>query len=264
MSNQNQSPEEFDLFAPNTEDNLHEVLAKGSYKWTNKYTAVFALALVVVTSGSAGIWYGHRSSASSTNSPFSGAAGFNRLNRGGLPGGAASSTALASGGATLGNSGSLPGGGGFGGGRGTPGTITSIKGKTVTITLDSDPTTPLKSGDSVSVRSSGGGQAFGGAPTSTSGTSPSRASSGKTAAPKSTSGATPAPSITGGPQGGGGRGGGFANNPELTACLAKNGVTLDPTKHLDRTDPKVAAAMQTCFASVGGGFGPRPSGAPTP
>jgi hypothetical protein len=41
-------------------------------------------------------------------------------------------------------------------------------------------------------------------------------------------------------------------------------VSITPGQRLDRTDPKVAAAMQTCFASVGGGFGARPSGAPTP
>ena len=252
MSNQNQSPEEFDLFAPNTEDDLHEVLAKGSYKWTNKYTAIFAIALVVVTSASAGIWYGHRST--STNSAFGAASAFNRSGRSGFGGIGASASASATG--------ALPGAsgfaaGGFGGGRGTPGTITSVKGKTVTITLDSDPTPPLSTGDSVSVRNSSGGQttpitrnSSAATPGSTSGTAPK-------------TGATPAPSITGAPQAGG-RGGGFANNPALEACLAKAGVSITPGQRIDRTDPKVAAAMQTCFSSVGGGFGARPSGAPTP
>ena len=95
MSNQNQSPEEFDLFAPNTEDDLHEVLAKGSYKWTNKYTAIFAIALVVVTSASAGIWYGHRST--STNSAFGAASAFNRSARTGFGGFGASASASATG-----------------------------------------------------------------------------------------------------------------------------------------------------------------------
>ena len=82
--------EEFDLFAPNTEDDLHEVLAKGAYKWTNKFTAVFAFILLIVTTTSAGIWYGHRSAASATTS-LSGASGFSRsgFTRGNFGGGGA-------------------------------------------------------------------------------------------------------------------------------------------------------------------------------
>ena len=253
MSNQNNSSEEFDLFAPNVEDNLQEVLAKGSYKWTNKYTAVFAIALVVVTSASAGIWYGHRSASSSATNNI--AAAFGRSGRAGFGGNGASASAFASGGA------SASAGGGFGGGRGTPGTVTTVKGKTVTITLDTDPTTPLKAGDTVSVRNSSGGQSFGGAAATTP-TTP-RTSTRGASTPQSTSGATPAPSITGAGQPGG-RGGGLANNPALDACLAKAGVSIAPGQRLDRSDPKVAAALQTCFSAVGGGFGARPSGAPTP
>ena len=266
MSNQNNSPEEFDLFAPNVEDNLQEVLAKGSYKWTNKYTAVFAIALVVVTSASAGIWYGHRSAATSSTNNF--ASAFGRSGRAGFGGNGASASAFASGSASA-SAGGFGGAsaGGFGGGRGTPGTVTTVKGKTVTITLDKDPTTPLKAGDTVSVRNSSGGQSFGGvaATTPSSSTTPTtpRTSTRGASTPQSTAGATPAPSITGAPQPGG-RGGGFANNPALEACLAKAGVSIVPGQRLDRSDPKVAAAMQTCFSAVGGGFGARPSGAPTP
>ncbi len=263
MSNQNNSPEEFDLFAPNVEDNLQEVLAKGSYKWTNKYTAVFAIALVVVTSASAGIWYGHRSAASSSTNNI--AAAFGRSGRAGFGGNGASASAFASGGASA-SAGGFGGAaaGGFGGGRGTPGTVTTVKGKTVTITLDTDPTTPLKAGDTVSVRNSSGGQSFGGAAATTPTTpTTTRTSTRGASTPQSTSGATPAPSITGAGQPGG-RGGGLANNPALDACLAKAGVSIAPGQRLDRSDPKVAAALQTCFSAVGGGFGARPSGAPTP
>ena len=142
--------------------------------------------------------------------------------------------------------------------------MTTVKGKTVTITLDTDPTTPLKAGDTVSVRNSSGGQSFGGAAATTPTTpTTTRTSTRGASTPQSTSGATPAPSITGAGQPGG-RGGGLANNPALDACLAKAGVSIAPGQRLDRSDPKVAAALQTCFSAVGAGFGARPSGAPTP
>ena len=255
--NEKSSPE-FDLFAPNTEDNLQEVLAKGSYKWTNKYTAVFALALLVVTSTSAGIWYGHRSAASGTGiSGLAGAAGFARAGRNGGFGGASASP--------TGGGAAAFAGGGFGGGRGTPGVVASVKGKSVTVTLDTDPATPLKAGDSVSVRNSGGGQAPAGVAPQTS--SSSSSSSNSSGAPQ-----TPGASVpSGAPQAGNGAGrgggvGGIASNPAFVACLKKEGVTIAAGQGFDRTDPKVAAALQTCFASVGGGFGggTRPPGAPAP
>ena len=237
--NEKSSPE-FDLFAPNTEDNLQEVLAKGSYKWTNKYTAVFALVLLVVTSTSAGIWYGHRSASSGTNiSGFPGASGFARAGRNGGFGGASASPTGAGAAAFA--------GGGFGGGRGTPGVVSSVKGKSVIITLDTDPATPLKAGDTVSVRNSGGGQV----PSSTT---------------PQTSSAAPTPDASapaGAPQvGGGGRGGGITGNPEFVACLKKQGVVIAAGQRPDRNDPKVSAALQTCFATLGGGM--RPPGAPAP
>ena len=52
MNNEN---EEFDLFATEVEDNLQETLAKGSYKWTNKYTAILGALVVVTASVSAEI-----------------------------------------------------------------------------------------------------------------------------------------------------------------------------------------------------------------
>jgi hypothetical protein len=35
--------------------------------------------------------------------------------------------------------------------------------------------------------------------------------------------------------------------------LAKNGVTFTPGTRPDRTDPKVAAALQACLSTLGGG-----------
>ena len=259
----------FNLFAPNTEDDLQEVLAKGSYKWTNKYTAVFAVVLVVVTSASAGIWYGHRSATSTTSiSGFAGAAGFGRAARSGFTGtsGTAGAAGFAGGGFA---------GGGFGGSR-ISGTVTSVKGNTVIVTADSDPSSTVKAGDTVSVRVSAAGNSgsttspqAGTSPTGTSRTQRSQSSSGTvtSATQAPSAGASPAP-------GNGGRGGGFASNPEFAACLKKEGVTIVAGQRLDRSDPKVSAALQTCFSTLGGPGGPggpggigggaRPSGAPTP
>ncbi len=258
-SGDEKSTEDFDLFAPNTEDDLHAVLEKGSYKWTNKYTAIFAIALVVVTSASAGIWYGHRSTATTGISGLAGftggASGIGRAGRNGN--GSASASAFATGAGAAG----IGGGAGFGGGRGTPGTITSIKGKTVTITLDSDPSTPLKSGDTVSVRNATGGAPS--APSAPSALSATKAASSATAPTTVQTSTGTGPAGSAGPAGSG-RAGGIASNPAFVACLKKEGVTIAEGQQPDRTDPKIAAAMQTCFASIGGGFGPRPSGAPTP
>ena len=266
-SGDEKSTEDFDLFAPNTEDDLQVVLEKGSYKWTNKYTAIFAIALVVVTSASAGIWYGHRSTATTGISGLTGfAGGATGFARGGRNGAGGVPSSAFAGGA----SGAAGFGAGFGGGRGTPGTITSIKGKTVTITLDTDPSTPLKSGDTVSVRNASGAQSFGGAATGSAPSAVTEPSSPSSPSSSSSSSSSPAPTsptapttANSGPVGPG-RAGGIASNPAFIACLKKEGVTIAAGQKPDRTDPKIAAAMQTCFASVGGGFGPRPSGAPTP
>lgn len=126
---------DFDLFATPEADNLKEELAKGSYKWTNKATAVLGGLLVVVASLSAGAWYGHRSASSNTIGNFASL----RASFGGL-GGTNSGAALGAGtsagtgtgsGATGGGTGS-----GFGGGfgRGTSGKITKITGTTIVIT----------------------------------------------------------------------------------------------------------------------------------
>ena len=262
IPNDGEPKEEFDLFAPNTEDNLQDVLAKGSYKWTNKYTAVFAIALVVVTSASAGIWYGHRSASSTGVAGIAGAAGFSRS---GFTRGSGGGSSAAGGGAAA------FAGGGFGGSR-VSGTVVSVKGNTVTVTADSDPSATVKAGDTVSVRVSGAGAAAPGAApagvtasgaTTTKSTKSKKNSSTTGSTTTSNLGATPAPAASGAP-----RGGGFASNPEFVACLKKEGVTIVAGQRLDRTDPKVAAALQSCFSTLGGpggGFGGgRQQGAPAP
>jgi hypothetical protein len=243
---------DFDLFAPNTEDNLHEVLAKGSYRWTNKFTAIFTAILLIVSSASAGIWYGHRSASSTgtglTASGTLSRSGFSRASFGGAVSGASGSSGAAA-----------FAGGGFGGSR-VSGTVASVKGNTITVTADSDPSSTVKTGDSVSVRVSGGGAVPQTAPQSPTQTTASTTKTKSTGTSSGTPSATPRPQVSGGA----GRGGGFTSNPEFVACLKKNGVTVVEGQRLDRTDSKVSAALQACFSTLGGGFGggQRPTGAP--
>lgn len=255
----------FDLFAPPVDDHLKEELAKGKYQWTNKYTRILAGAVVVVGLLSVGAWYGHHSATTTSATGLS-------LNRSGFAaggfggGGFGSGRARNSGGAsTSGVAGGAVGGagGGFGGPRVT-GTVSKVANGEVTIKLD-DPTqaSSLKAGDTARVSNTSG---FG-APTGASSQVPNPTSSTKakstgagTTSKKvagTTSSASSRPTIGGG--GGGGRG---FNNPELTACLAKEGVTLTPGTRPDRSDPKIAAAFQKCLPAGFGGGGPRPSGAP--
>ena len=119
----------FDLFATEVEDNLKEELAKGTFQWTNKYTKVLGTLFVIVGLLSVGTWYGHYEAGKSTTL---GASSFASLR-----------ASFAGGGGAAGAAGAAAGGfGGFGGGGGgtrITGTIKSVKGSTVTITLD-DPT----------------------------------------------------------------------------------------------------------------------------
>jgi len=256
MNNENNN--EFDLFAPPVDDNLKEELAKGQHQWTNKYTKVLAGAVLVVTLLSAGAWYGHHSAVSATTNNVAGLR--SAFGGGGFGGGAG-----ASGAASAATGGFASGGGGFGGVRIT-GKISKVSGATVTVTLD-DPTqgASLKPGDTARVTDTAG--FGGGAPAVTGRTRSSGSPSTKV---PTTGGAVPSgrPAIAGGgapgggaPGGGGGGGGagrGAFNNPAFTDCLTKEGVTLTPGTRPDRTDPKVAAALQKCFATLGGGFGGGP------
>ena len=276
MSNNEQKPsfnipnngsEEFDLFASPKDDHLQVELAKGSYQWTNKYTKVLAGFVVITAALSAGAWYGHHSATSSGsgtslrsglsgfgNSGFS-ASGFGNRTRG---------SGSSSGGTSSG--GFNGGGGGFGLPRVT-GTVSNVTGSKVTITLD-DPTQAgsIKVGDSTRVTdvSSLGG----GAPTAAQ-SGNNGGSSGSTKKPSTTS--TSKPSVggnqnnsaqngTGQRSGGFGGGGGAFNNPAFSDCMKNEGVTITPGERPDRTDPKVAAALQKCFATLG--IGNRGGGAP--
>lgn len=139
------SDKKFDLFAPNTQDNLPKELAKGSYKWTNKYTAFMALLLIIAMSGSAGVWYGQNHSSNSSNPAGNLRSAFARTGAG----------------ATAGAAGGGFGGGGFGGRGGTPATVTSIKGNTITVKASPTSLLTLKAGDAVTLRVSGAGGAGG-------------------------------------------------------------------------------------------------------
>ena len=221
----------FDLFATEVEDNLKEELAKGTFQWTNKYTKVLGTLFVIVGLLSVGTWYGHYEAGKSTTL---GASSFASLRASFAGGGGTGATAAA---------------GGFGGG-GTriTGTIKSVKGSTVTITLD-DPTqsSSLTSGDAARITDTGAGAAGG--------TTPSGTTAGGTTAGGTTA---PVPGVSA-PTGTGGTRGGAFSDPKLIACLTKAGITIAAGARPDFQDPATAAAMQTCFAQLGitpgGGFG---------
>jgi len=222
----------FDLFATEVEDNLKEELAKGTFQWTNKYTKVLGTLFVIVGLLSVGTWYGHYEAGKSATG--AGATSFASLRAAFGGGGGTGATAAAGG----------FGGSGFGGG-GTriTGTIKSVKGSTVTITLD-DPTqsSSLTSGDAARITDTGAGAAGG--------TTPSGTTAGGTTAP--------VPGVSA-PTGTGGTRGGAFSDPKLIACLTKAGITIAAGARPDFQDPATAAAMQTCFAQLGitpgGGFG---------
>ena len=236
----NSDAPKFDLFATEVEDNLKEELAKGTFQWTNKYTKVLGIAFVIVGLLSVGTWYGHYEATKSTST--SAAAGF------------ASLRAAFGGGAGLGTgTGAAAAAGGFGGfgGGGTriTGTIKSVKGSTVTITLD-DPTqaSSLVSGDAARVTDTGGAAA-GAAPAPVSPVAPAGQTppSGAPTAPGT------APAIGGGGGGGGGGrgGGGLFSNPALVTCLSKAGVTITPGQRPNFQDPATQTALAACMSQLG-------------
>ncbi len=220
----------FDLFATEVEDNLKEELAKGTVQWTNTYTKVLGTLFVIVGLLSVGTWYGHYEAGKSTTL---GASSFASL-RASFGGGGGAAGAAAGG---------FGGFGGGGGGTRITGTIKSVKGSTVTITLD-DPTqsSSLTSGDAARITDTGAGAAGG--------TTPSGTTAGGTTAP--------VPGVSAPTRTGGTRGGAFSD-PKLIACLTKAGITIAAGARPDFQDPATAAAMQTCFAQLGitpgGGFG---------
>ena len=235
----------FDLFATEVEDNLKEELAKGTFQWTNKYTKVLGTLFVIVGLLSVGTWYGHYEAGKSTTLGASSFASLRASFGGG--GGAAGAAGAAAGG--------FGGFGGGGGGTRITGTIKSVKGSTVTITLD-DPTqaSSLAAGDATRITDTGAGAA--------SGTTPSGTATGEAAI-------APAPGVSAPAGSGTGRGGGGAfSDPKLIACLTKAGITIAAGARPDFQDPATAAAMQTCFAQLGitpgGGFGGGAAGGAVP
>jgi len=240
----------FDLFATEVEDNLKEELAKGTFQWSNKYTKGLGVLLIATALVSTGVWYGHYEA---TKTPaISGASTLSALRAAFGGGGAGVGTGAGAG------AGAAAGGfGGFAGGGGTriTGTIKSVKGSTVTITLD-DPTqaSSLAAGDAARVTDTGAGTAASGGTTT-----PSTSSSKPVA--------TPAPTSSSGTTRRGG-GGGVFSNPALTACLTKAGITIASGARPNFQDPKTAAALQTCFTqlgiSPGGGIGGGAAGGAAP
>ena len=58
--------EEFDIFATPAQDNLGEELAKGNYRWVNKYTRVLGALVLFVGGAATGVWYSQHQSSSTT------------------------------------------------------------------------------------------------------------------------------------------------------------------------------------------------------
>jgi len=276
MSNPTNTPDstpDFDLFGVPDEDNLKEQLAKGTFQWTNKYTRILAVVLVLVGCLSAGAVYGHYEATKSSSGGLTGG-NFASLRSAFASAGGASALAGASGASGFAGGGFA--GGGFAGGgfsRGTAGTVSKVSGNTVTITLSATPPTPIKVGDNVTVRGAttgagGFGAAAGGLTGGTgTGTSAGAGASGGTSA--GTPAGAGAGAASGAPRAGGAGGaGGRFSNPAFTACLAKAGVTFTAGTRPNFQDPKVAAAIQSCATSLGlsapgaggGGFGSRSAG----
>ncbi len=235
----------FDLFATEVEDNLKEELAKGTFQWTNKYTKVLGTLFVIVGLLSVGTWYGHYEAGKSTAG--AGASSFASL-RASFGGGGGAAGAAAGG---------FGGFGGGGGGTRITGTIKSVKGSTVTITLD-DPTqsSSLTSGDAARITDTGAGTAGGAIGGTTAGgtTAGGAAPGGSAIVPVPSTSAAPGAST-----GTARRGGGAFSDPKLIACLTKAGITIAAGARPDFQDPATATALQTCFTQLGitpgGGFG---------
>ncbi|MEN9736420.1 MAG: hypothetical protein RL129_1131 [Actinomycetota bacterium] len=212
-------------------DDLKELLAKSSHKFTNKYTKVLGLLAIGVWLISVGAWYGSHSAANSNQS--NSAANFSSLR---------SSNGASSGGSNF--------GGGFGGVRAS-GEVLKVNGSEITIKLDdSTQAGNFKVGDSSRVTNTSGNSGNTGNPT-------------KAAAPNSSKSpnvkASAKPSISS--SGNNRQRGGFFSDPKIQACLKKAGVDVTSGTRPDRSDPKVVAALQKCLPNFGQG-GVRPSTTP--
>ena len=81
--------EDFDIFATPAQDNLGEELAKGSYRWVNKYTRVLGALVLFVGGGASGVWYSQHQSSTSTSVSGGGATLRNLANGSGVAAAAA-------------------------------------------------------------------------------------------------------------------------------------------------------------------------------
>ena len=138
-SSKNESQNEFDIFASGQDDRLEEMLNKGSYKWTNKFTRFALILFLIVTSASAGAWYQSKQSVSNAANSITslrnsfrngggGTGGFGGGNSNGSFGNSASQNSTGSGqGITISST----------AGSDVAGTVISIDAKTIVIqTLD--------------------------------------------------------------------------------------------------------------------------------
>ena len=201
-------------------DDLKELLAKSSHKFTNKYTKVLGLLAIGVWLIAAGAWYGSHSAATSSQSNLSSNISSFRSSIGA-------------------NSGGSNFGAGFGGIR-VSGEVSKVNGSEITIKLDdSTQASNFKVGDSSRL-------------TKTSGNS---GNTTKTAAPTTNKSpiakASAKPSISS--PGNNSQRGEFLSDPEIQACFKKAGVTIVPGERLDRSNPKVIAAIQKCLPNFGQG-----------
>ena len=142
-SSKNESQNEFDIFASGQDDRLEEMLNKGSYKWTNKFTRFALILFLIVTSASAGAWYQSKQSVSNAANSITSLRNSFRNGGGGFGGG----TGVFGGGNSNGSFGNSASQNSTGSGSGitisstagadVAGTVISIDAKTIVIqTLD--------------------------------------------------------------------------------------------------------------------------------
>ena len=86
-SSKNESQNDFDIFASSQDDRLEEMLNKGSYKWTNKFTRFALILFLIVSSASVGAWYQSKQAQTATANNFSSLRNSFRNGGGGFGGG---------------------------------------------------------------------------------------------------------------------------------------------------------------------------------
>ncbi len=287
MSNEN-NRENIDLFSPSTSDNLTKILERGTYKWTNRATYILLGLAVIAASISGGIWWGVKhpiptvTQGGSLRSIFAGSGGFGGASGsgfgGGFGGGSRGSVIDVKGntltitlnqpnpsikaGDRISITDRSSAGGNFGinPNQSSLNTINQQQNRNNSSrTSNSNSQSPTGAESSNAPQSSRTKQNSAGQ--SANNGQQNDSGSQSNSAPQNNSGRTGSDAPRVGGQGGGR--GGFFSNPAFIKCLADNGVTITPGVRPDRNDPKVAAALQTCFQQLGasGGFGNGNSGA---